>query len=179
MGTFDRNARGQARQRRLSQQLADQTDGGQDLAQIGVVPDGAVTLPKLAAADSAVEGSRVLMKDGTDLTWVVPPVGPVGPEGPAGADGATGPEGPAGPTGPAGADGADGLTGPEGPAGPTGPAGADGVTGPEDPPDRPGRPAPMGRTGRRGLLAQDGADGLSFTWRGAYDAGTAYAPRTQ
>jgi hypothetical protein len=68
--------------------------------------------------------------------------------------GASSQQGPAGSTGPAGSQGPAGSTGPagsQGPAGSTGPAGSQGPTGPA------------------------GTAGQSFTWRGAYVAGTTYA----
>lgn len=77
--------------------------------------------------------------------------------------GPQGDPGPQGEPGPAGADGVDGAQGPQGETGPTGPQGDPGVQGPPGP------------DGAQGPVGPTGADGRTFSFRGAWDAGTAYA----
>jgi hypothetical protein len=91
-------------------------------ASVGAIPDGAVTLPKLATQNSATTG-KYLSFDGSSLVWATGTAGTPGPKGDKGDTGAQGLQGNTGVQGLKGDIGATGSTGA------TGAAGANGVSG--------------------------------------------------
>jgi hypothetical protein len=115
--------------------------------------------------------------------------GATGPQGETGAQGIQGVKGDTGATGPAGATGATGATGAkgdkgdkgdtgaQGPAGATGATGSQGIQGIQGETGAQGPAGATGATGAQGPAGNNGADGDSFVWLGAYNAGTTYAPR--
>src|SRR6266850_134586 len=113
----------------------------------------------------------------TGATGATGPIGPVGPAGPIGLTGATGATGATGPIGLIGPTGPIGLTGPTGATGPAGPTGETGATGPIGPTGAAGDTGPTGPTGptgATGAVGPAGPQGEGFTFRGAWDAITAY-----
>jgi len=118
----------------------------------------------------------------TGAAGVAGPGGPKGDKGDAGATGAQGTQGlkgDVGATGPKGDPGLTGATGPQGTQGVPGPVGLTGAIGPQGPQGLQGLKGDQGDTGATGAVGAAGpvgpAGAKGVNWRGAWDAGTAYA----